>query len=1210
MKKRIVISFVFIVFCLMFYISVKADNITSLDTPINLVWKNDSTATAQWDAVANANYYFVNVYVHDENNNYVNMQETGTTNTEIDLQQEISYILNNSSMTNIDKLYYYFDVRARYFDDNINVESELSSKSDAKVINNVGKKEVQTPTDLVLNDNKTLSFKSPDGNVIDYYMFYYKITYNNSSKIAYGYELLYKKNLTKNNDVYTGDVSKVLKYSYDDAGYDGETVEIALKIAPGGIVYSYNDTYKLAPDKFNAFSDYSNFIFYNPNGSTVINAITLSPNAPVIAVGRSIYIGKTIQPENAYYSYINWATSDNSIVSINNMGQITGVKKGNAIISTKINNATQTANVSVYEIDSNINNSQEQIVIDKANDIIENIIKDSNSDGTDIENVNSAINEIETGAQNGNIFSANLNVNEKNKEEYTFLENDVHNQHSDMTIGGGYDVTVEISHMDNSNQKHHIGNILEFDEDITFTLDVLDNLPILSETKKREYALMRYHNGVLEDINITFNNNVIETSSDSFSDFILLYKDIDIPVESINVDSDSVTIIKGQSETIGVTILPSNAANKKYSSVCNNESVATVEGNVITAVGRGNAKVTFETEDGKFTKEVNVTVVDPKVLSITTNKDNYSVNVDDETFNIDYNVQVQDNPKYIVEITSSNTNIATVDNTGKVTIKNPGETIITITAGGIEKKVNINIYSLLKSVNLDKSEINMLINQTEQLIATINPKNTTEDKTLTYSSSDESIVTVDANGKITSVGTGTAIITVKTSNNKTAQCEVNVLSEIETKTEHVTINVKESAKVGERITIIATTEKGYKVSNVRILRKSDNKDITDEVNYSNYQFTMPKYNIIIEIDTIYLALKTPVISVIKGNNNTLIINWDKQEAEKYILYRSTNGKNWTKLIEIKTNTYTNSGLKYGTTYYYKVIAYNSYNGNTKYSNVVKMKVVPNEVTLSIKSAGTNSVKIGYDKVSATGYEVYMGTKSSNMKKVTTITKNSTINYNKTKLKANTTYFFKVRAYKKVGSKKVYGSWSNVVSTKTAPDKPGLKLSLYDLGSINYSITASKGANKYVIEESLDGKSYDISFSVTEAKTYTFESLDFGKTYYFRVRACNSENRCSGWTTGSLKLTTKTPSISLKTSSKKVTVTLGSVDGADGYEVYRSNYKNKKFSLVKSLTSSDELTFDNGTKKGKTYYYKVRSYKIVDGKKVYSPYSSVMKIKSK
>ncbi len=349
-----------------------------------------------------------------------------------------------------------------------------------------------------------------------------------------------------------------------------------------------------------------------------------------------------------------------------------------------------------------------------------------------------------------------------------------------------------------------------------------------------------------------------------------------------------------------------------------------------------------------------------------------------------------------------------------------------------------------------------------------------------------------------------------------------------------------------------------------------------------------------------------------SSNNTITASWDSQfSAIKYRVYRSLDNKKWTKLGDTTETSYLDKKLTYGQKYYYKVKAYD---GSTwsKNSESVGKKVVPNKVeNLKVVSASSNNVKLGYDKVAVTGYEIYSSTDNKKWSKAATITKNTTLEYNIKKLKANKTYYFKVRAYKTVSGKKVYGSFSSVLSTKTAPDKPGLKLSIYDLESIDYNITASKGASYYVVEEGLDGKTYDNSFNVTEANTYRMELLEFGKIYYFRVKACNSENRCSGWTTAKLKLTTKKPGLSLKTSSGKITATITSVEGADGYQLYMSMSKNEGYQKVKEFTTSEELMkYTMKTYSGFTYYFKVRSYKKVDGKPVYSPFSSIKSIKSK
>ena len=78
----------------------------------------------------------------------------------------------------------------------------------------------------------------------------------------------------------------------------------------------------------------------------------------------------------------------------------------------------------------------------------------------------------------------------------------------------------------------------------------------------------------------------------------------------------------------------------------------------------------------------------------------------------------------------------------------------------------------------------------------------------------------------------------------------------------------------------------------------------------------------------------------------------------------------------------------------------------------------------------------------TGYEVYMGNK-----KVTTISKSGTITYNKKKLKANTVYKFKVRAYKKVGKKKIYGEYSDIITIRTSPVAPKISVSTNSYNSL-------------------------------------------------------------------------------------------------------------------------------------------------------------------
>ncbi|MBQ4531567.1 MAG: fibronectin type III domain-containing protein [Lachnospiraceae bacterium] len=76
-------------------------------------------------------------------------------------------------------------------------------------------------------------------------------------------------------------------------------------------------------------------------------------------------------------------------------------------------------------------------------------------------------------------------------------------------------------------------------------------------------------------------------------------------------------------------------------------------------------------------------------------------------------------------------------------------------------------------------------------------------------------------------------------------------------------------------------------------------------------------------------------------------------------------------------------------------------------------------------------------------------------------------------------------------------------------------------------------------------------------------------------------------------------------SSSIKINWDKVEDADYYEVYRATSKNGKYKKVKTVTSSSKNTYVNeNLKTGKKYYYKIRTYKKVNGKKVYGEYSAV------
>ena len=122
---------------------------------------------------------------------------------------------------------------------------------------------------------------------------------------------------------------------------------------------------------------------------------------------------------------------------------------------------------------------------------------------------------------------------------------------------------------------------------------------------------------------------------------------------------------------------------------------------------------------------------------------------------------------------TSNEKVATVDDNGKVTAVGSGEAKITATAGGKYASCTVKVTVLVTGITLDETELDLTVDDDPvTLVAKVTPEGAT-DKTVTWSSSNDRVATVDANGKVTAVGNGEATITAK-AGDKTATCTVKV----------------------------------------------------------------------------------------------------------------------------------------------------------------------------------------------------------------------------------------------------------------------------------------------------------------------------------------------------------------------------------------------------------------------------------------------------
>ncbi len=253
----------------------------------------------------------------------------------------------------------------------------------------------------------------------------------------------------------------------------------------------------------------------------------------------------------------------------------------------------------------------------------------------------------------------------------------------------------------------------------------------------------------------------------------------EVPVTGITLDPTSVSIEVGKTAKLTATVTPADATNATVTWSSSKESVATVENGTVTAVAVGTATITAKAGDKTATCTVTVT---PKVIPVTgITLDPTSVSIEvGKTAKLTATVSPADATDKTVTWSSSRESVATVKD-GTVTAVAVGTATITAKAGDKSATCTVTVTPMVipvTDISIIQTSISIEVGDAFKLTAIVSPSNAT-DKTITWSSSNESVATVK-DGKVTAVAVGTATITAK-AGDKTATCEVTVTPDPEAK---------------------------------------------------------------------------------------------------------------------------------------------------------------------------------------------------------------------------------------------------------------------------------------------------------------------------------------------------------------------------------------------------------------------------------------------
>ena len=433
------------------------------------------------------------------------------------------------------------------------------------------------------------------------------------------------------------------------------------------------------------------------------------------------------------------------------------------------------------------------------------------------------------------------------------------------------------------------------------------------------------------------------------------------------------------------------------------------------------------------------------------------------------------------------------------------------------------------SVSLNKTALTLDVGKSYTLTKTVSPSNAVT--SYTWSSSNTNVATVDKNGKVTAKASGTATITVKTSNGKTATCKV-------------TVNLP-----APQITSLTNTSGGIKISWNKVpgaygyrlyykpasggwkrFKDTTATSFTDSGVSPNRTETYTIRCIDKNGNTVsgfyskgWSMTYTPVAPTISKLENTsggIKISWNKiAGVYGYRLYYKTSSGGWKRFKDTTATSFTNSGVSPNRTETYTIRCIDK-NGNTVsgfYSRGWSKKYTPAAPTISKLENTSGGIKISWNKIAGVyGYRLYYKPASGGWKRFKDTTATS---FTDSGVSPNRTETYTIRCIDKNGNT-VSGFYSKGWSMTYTPVAPTItRLSNTSKG---VSVTWNKiaGVYGYRLYRKYDGGSWT-KVKDTTSTSFTDSGAKKGKKVTYTVRCIDRKGKTvSGFNSKGWSITRK------------------------------------------------------------------------------------------
>ena len=306
----------------------------------------------------------------------------------------------------------------------------------------------------------------------------------------------------------------------------------------------------------------------------------------------------------------------------------------------------------------------------------------------------------------------------------------------------------------------------------------------------------------------------------------------------------------------------------------------------------------------------------------------------------------------------------------------------------------------------------------------------------------------------------------------------------------------------------------------QIAKTSSNATVTYTVNGlkadTTYTFRIKGY--VVSGTTEYsgeytrLAAKTRIANVasFKGSAvsaSAVKLDWSKNDkATGYVIEQYKGGK-WTAIATTKNNTtltFTVKGLAEGTAYSFRIKSFRKTGSTTDFSEYTAIKaatLLDSVSDFKVTSVTGSWITLEWAKNDkATGYSIeqYKGGKWT---VIATTKNNTTLKFTIKGLKNDTTYSFRIRAYKTAGGVTAYSDYVRIAGKTRIPNVAKFTGSAVSASAVKLDWSKNDKATGYVIEQYKGGKWTALATTKNNTTlTFTVKGLAKGTTYSFRIKS--------------------------------------------------------------------------------------------------------------